>query len=158
MEKLDWAEVKEIYIEGIKTKMATFEIVDNILEYDEWINKKIKDACLVYIADKKVKGWASLSPASNREVYRGVAELSVYVSSKTQGRGVGSELIQAIIDYTEANNIWTIQSSIFPSNTPSILLHKKFDFREIGYREKIAQIDGVWKNNVLFERRSNSII
>ena len=68
--------------------------------------------------------------------------------------GIGSALMSHLIDKSEEAGIWTLYSSIFPENIASIRLHRKHGFREIGYREKIGQIDGVWRNTVLFERRS----
>jgi len=155
---LDWDKIKAIYINGINTQNATFERVENIKDYASWISSKIEDSCFVVEFDKEVVGWASLSPVSSRCVYSGVAEVSVYVDPTVGGKGIGSRLLGALVDYAENHNIWTIQSGIFPENESSIALHQKFGFRKVGYREKIGKMDGVWRDNVFFERRSTTIV
>ena len=102
-------------------------------------------------------GWAALSPVSGRCVYGGVAEVSVYIDNNAIGRGVGTSLLKELIIRSEANNIWTLQSGIFPVNKGSIALHLKCGFRKIGFKEKIGQRGGVWFDNVLMERRSTVI-
>ena len=99
-------------------------------------------------------GWAALTPVSGRCVYAGVAEVSVYISHAERGKGVGELLLKELISQSEANGIWTLQSSIFSENISSIRLHEKCGFRIVGYREKIVKKHGVWKDNILMERRS----
>ena len=105
----------------------------------------------------KVLGWAALSPVSSRCVYGGVAEVSVYVSKNSRGLGIGERLMSELIKASEMEGYWTLQSGIFPENLSSIRLHEKAGFRRIGYRERIGKRDGVWKDNVLMERRSKII-
>jgi phosphinothricin acetyltransferase len=87
-------------------------------------------------------------------VYRGVAEVSVYVSSAARGRGLGTALLQALIREAEAAGIWTLQAGIFPENTASICLHKSCGFREVGVRQKIGTLKSIWRDVLLLERRS----
>jgi len=101
-------------------------------------------------------GWAALSPVSKRQVYRGVAELTVYVAESARGRGIGRALLDELIAESERNGIWTLQASIFPENVASVELHRRCGFREIGRRERIAMLQGVWRDTLLFERRSNA--
>jgi phosphinothricin acetyltransferase len=104
--------------------------------------------------NNEVLGWAALSPISTREVYSGVAEVSIYVSEKSQGMGVGQKLLAQLIVESENHNIWMLQGAIFPENVGSIALHKKNGFRQLGIREKLGKMHGVWRNVVLMERRS----
>ncbi len=104
-----------------------------------------------------VLGWAALSPVSKREVYAGVAEVSVYVSAAARGRGVGGALMRALIEASERHGVWTLQSSVFPENQASIGLHLKHGFRELGRRERVARLHGVWRDTVLLERRSRVV-
>lgn len=153
-----WDAIKAIYTEGMLTKNATFETPDKLSTYDKWIHNKIKDAVFVYLENQEVLGWAALHQVSDRCVYAGVAELSIYISEQAQGKGVGSALMQHLINYTEAHNIWSIQAGMFPENKGSRALHQKFGFREIGIREKIGQMDGKWRDVLYMERRSPTII
>jgi len=102
-------------------------------------------------------GWAALSPVSSRQVYRGVAEVSVYVARTARGRGVGRALLEALIAESEACGVWTLQAGIFPENVASLALHTRCGFREVGTRHKIGQLGGTWRDTALLERRSERI-
>ncbi|MED4698196.1 GNAT family N-acetyltransferase [Lysinibacillus capsici] len=153
MEKKDLKEVLKIYKEGIETGMATFEtIVPSKQVWDERHH-----AALRFVAEEhsRVVGWIGISPISTRAVYSGVGEVSVYISSDSKGKGIASKLFKVLIEESEKAGFWTLQSSIFAINTSSIQLHKKMGFRIVGTREKIAQLDGIWHDAVLMERRLN---
>jgi L-amino acid N-acyltransferase YncA len=156
MKKADWEAVSKIYQEGIETKTATFQ--QDVPDYAQW-NRDHMKPCRFVASDPSgtIVGWAALTPVSTRCVYQGVAEVSVYVTPHAKGVGIGKALLLHLIEASEQNGIWTLQSSIISSNTASIRLHKKCGFRLIGYREKIAKdMDGIWQNIVLLERRSKS--
>ncbi|MDQ0202277.1 L-amino acid N-acyltransferase YncA [Neobacillus ginsengisoli] len=86
-----------------------------------------------------------------------MAEVSIYVSQIHRGEGIGSALLKSLVDSSEKNGYWTLQAGIFPENKESIKLHKKFGFREIGRRERIGKMNGVWRDVILLERRSNKV-
>jgi L-amino acid N-acyltransferase YncA len=148
----DWESVRSIYLAGIATSMATFET--SAPNWEQWHNSHLPAPRFVAIADEAVVGWASLSPVSTRSVYAGVAEVSVYVAPEQQGRGIGRALLQTLVEQSEQNGIWTLQASIFPENALSISLHKACGFREVGIRQRIGKLKGVWRNTLLLERRS----
>ena len=155
MQPVDWPAVSRIYAEGIHTGFATFE--KEIPSYDKWDKAHLKECRLVAWQDTEVVGWASLSPVSSRCVYGGVAEVSVYVSKEHRGKGVGRQLLLSLIDASEKAGFWTLQSGIFPENRASIQLHETCGFRLLGKRERVGKLDGIWKDNVLFERRSKTV-
>ncbi len=155
MQPSDWEDIARIYAEGIATGYATFE--QEIPSYGDWDSNHLSN-CRIVAADKgKIHGWAALSPVSGRCVYGGVAEVSVYVAENARGLGVGKSLMQALITQSEEAGLWTLQSGIFPENKASIILHEKVGFRKIGYRERVGKLDNIWKDNVLFERRSTKV-
>lgn len=151
----DWPSISEIYLQGIATGFATFET--DAPTYEAWDNAHLTSCRIVVCENEKVLGWAALSPVSSRCVYGGVAEVSVYVGGENRGKGVGRLLMEKLIEESEAEGLWTIQSGIFPENEASIELHKKVGFRYIGTRERVGKLHGVWKDNLLFERRSKII-
>ncbi|TMU54713.1 GNAT family N-acetyltransferase [Flagellimonas algicola] len=155
MKPSDWEQVSQIYLEGIATGFATFEQL--IPSYEAWDNAHVEQCRLVAETNEEIHGWAALSSVSGRCVYGGVGEVSVYVSAKSRGMGVGRLLMESLITASEAVGYWTIQSGIFPENEASINLHKKVGFRFIGKRERVGKINGVWKDNLLFEKRSKTI-
>ncbi|HTA07047.1 MAG TPA: GNAT family N-acetyltransferase [Streptosporangiaceae bacterium] len=104
-----------------------------------------------------VLGWVAASAVSDRCVYAGVIEHSVYVRPDARGRGVGHQLLDTLIRSTETAGIWTIQSGIFPENTASLALHARAGFRTVGIRERIGCHHGRWRDVLLIERRSQAI-
>jgi phosphinothricin acetyltransferase len=115
-------------------------------------------ACrLVAVEAGRVVGWAALNPVSGRAVYAGVAEVSIYVAAEAQGRGIGTQLLAALVSESEKAGFWTLQAGIFPENRASVELHKKCGFRIVGVREKIGQMKGWWRDVLLLERRSPAI-
>ena len=151
MKASDWDEVRSIYLEGIRSENSTFET--DAPTWETWDEGHLKIARLVMRDEEKVIGWAALSPVSKRDVYRGVAEVTVYVTESARGKGIGRALLEALIAESEKNGIWTLQASIFPENIASIELHLRCGFREVGRRERIAMLNGVWRDTILFERR-----
>ena len=151
----DWDEVAFIYQEGIATGNATFET--NVPEYEKWDTSHLRDCRLVARAGSKVIGWAALSPDSRRCAYSGVAEVSIYVTTSARGIGVGKALLSAVISESESTGIWTLQAGIFPENITSIALTKACGFREVGRRERVGQMDGIWRDVILMERRSKVV-
>jgi phosphinothricin acetyltransferase len=147
--------VAAIYAEGIATGTATFET--NIPSWEAWDRSHLPFGRIAALENDTILGWAALSPVSSRCVYGGVAEVSVYVSAQARGKGVGKFLLQNLIRSSEENHIWTLQSGVFRENKASIALHEKCDFRIIGYKERIGQLQGVWYDNVLLERRSRVV-
>lgn len=151
----DWTEVAKIYQEGIDSGLATFE--KSVPSWDAWNANHIPTCRLVAESGHEIVGWAALSAVSSRCVYGGVAEVSVYVSKKSRRKKIGELLLQRLILESEHNGYWSLQSGIFPENEASIRLHKKAGFRQIGYKERIGALDGVWKDNILMEKRSQTV-
>jgi L-amino acid N-acyltransferase YncA len=149
----DWADVAAIYHDGMRDGLATFET--EVPSWQDWeAGHTIR---VVADLDEQVIGWAALGPASSRWAYRGVAESSVYVARDRHGRGVGRALMEALIERSERAGIWTIQTSVFPENEASLNLHERVGFRVVGVRKSIARRDGLWRDTVLMERRSEAI-
>lgn len=151
----NYAEVVDIYLEGIATGMATFETQAPF--WKEWEEKHLPFGNITLKEEGKIQGWAALSAVSSRCVYAGVAEVSVYVAAAARGKGVGRKLLYKLIDISEENNIWTLQAGIFRNNEASINLHKSCGFRVIGYKEKIGKLGNEWLDNMLLERRSTKV-
>jgi phosphinothricin acetyltransferase len=155
MQPRDWELVREIYIEGMATGQATFET--EAPDWERWDAGHLRQCRLVARNSDGILGWAALSPVSKREVYAGVAEVSVYVAASARGHGVGAALMRALIEDSERHGVWTLQSSIFIENQASVALHINHGFREVGRRERIARRHGVWRDTVLLERRSRAV-
>jgi phosphinothricin acetyltransferase len=155
MKALDWEQVRSIYLEGIATGIATFET--DAPAWEKWDAGHLRRARLVARTEAGILGWAALSPVSDRCVYGGVAEVSVYVGERGRGRGVGRALLDALVEASERNGIWTLQAGVFPENAASLRLHLRCGFREVGRRERIGKLNGAWRDTLLLERRSPNV-
>ncbi len=154
MQNRDWPAVRIIYQEGIESGLATFET--HVPSWAEWDWNHLRNCRYVAVRQNAIVGWAALSLVSRRQVYAGVAEVSIYVASSVQRQGVGGALLQTLIYGSEQAGFRTLQATIFAENKASIVLHNSCDFRLVGYREQIGQREGVWHNTVLLERRAQS--
>ncbi|WP_082930852.1 GNAT family N-acetyltransferase [Shewanella woodyi] len=151
----DFKAVSDIYQEGIDGGNATFEKQPKA--WPEWDCAMLTPCRLVIEVDSQLVGWAGLLPTSTREAYAGVVEVSIYISGKAKGNGAGYALLTELIKQSEEAGCWTLQSAIFPENQASINLHQKCGFKILGVRERLGQMNGVWRDVVLMERRSDKV-
>jgi len=150
------AQVLDIYRLGIATGHATFETEPP--SWPEFTGGRLPGHRFVALDGDRVLGWTACSAVSDRCVYSGVVEHSVYVHPGARGRGVGRALLRALIDSTERAGIWTIQSGVFPENTASLALHHACGFRTVGTRERVGRHHGAWRDVILLERRSPRVV
>ncbi|MCH4823223.1 GNAT family N-acetyltransferase [Gramella lutea] len=151
----DASAILNIYRLGLETRNATFET--RVPTWEEWNKKFHRHSRLVFTEENTIKGWAGLTPFSTREVYKGVAEVSIYVHPSFHGEGIATRLLKALIPSSEEHNTWTLFSSVFPENNATIKLHENLGFKLLGRREKIAKLEGVWRDTLIFERRSQRV-
>lgn len=143
--------VRRIYAEGIATGQATFET--SVPPASTLWRKWLPAHRWVAEVDGEVVGWAAAVRTSQRDCYAGVAETSVYVAEGFRGRGVGKALLHRQVTAADADGLWTLQTSVFPENRASLALHHSAGYRTLAVRDRIAQLDGVWRDTVLLERR-----
>ncbi|MBW6409857.1 GNAT family N-acetyltransferase [Clostridium weizhouense] len=156
MKKEDFNEMMNIYNEGIKTGISTFQT--EVPSYNEWDEAHIKTCRLIAKSDKKILGWVALSKIFAREVYNGFLELSIYIKEGYKGNGIGRKLLNSVIEESEKEEIWSLQSLIISTNEASINLHSNCGFRKVGYWEKAGKMkDGIWHDVVVMERRSKMV-
>jgi L-amino acid N-acyltransferase YncA len=153
----DWPNIERITQEGIDTGVATFETKPK--PQAKWEGKSVPGSLLVAEAEGgKILGWIALWPASDRCAYAGVAEVSIYVGTDAAGKGIGKALLRHLITVSETKlGIWTIQAGIFEDNPGSLALHKSCGFRILGTRKRIGKLNGVWRDNIQLERRSDVV-
>jgi phosphinothricin acetyltransferase len=152
MTKADWPGVSAIYQEGIDGGHATFETA--LPTWDRWDRGHIAPCRFVARLEGDIVGWAAMSPISERRVYRGVAEVSIYIAVSARRRGVGWALLDRLVRESETAGFWTLQAGMFPENAASIALHRACGFGEVGLRRRIGQLNGAWRDVLLMERRS----
>ena len=150
-----WPDVARIYAEGIATGNATFE--SSVPDWERWDASHLPEHRFVALVDGRVVGWIAASAVSDRCVYGGVVENSIYVGADARGKGVGRALLERLIDSTERAGVWTIETGIFPENEASIRLHERAGFETVGVRKRLGKHNGVWRDVVLLERRSDKV-
>lgn len=156
MQPEDGPRVLEILQQGIDGRKSTFET--EVPTWESWEMKYIDSGRLVIEnSENLIVGWAAMQSISQRPCYNGVAEVSIYVDTDYQGQGLGKLLLQKSVLLSEEHGFWTLQAGIFPENTFSTRLFQSLGFRNVGKREKIAKLDGQWKDIILMERRSTII-
>jgi len=151
--KEDYTACAKIYKDGMATGIATFET--QVPDWEHWDQKFLTPCRLVAYIEDEVVGWIALTPFSSREVYKGVAEVTLYVASNSRGKGVGTHLLKGCIDLSEKEGFWTLQAKIFLQNKSSLQLFKNCGFRNVGVRKKLGMRDGIWYDNMLMERRTS---
>jgi L-amino acid N-acyltransferase YncA len=147
----DWPAVAEIYWDGMRDGLATFET--EVPTWAAWDAVHLPGHRIVAGRLGEVVGFAALSPASTRRCYAGVVENSVYVARAARGHGIGRALLEKLIGGARGAGIWTIQCAIFPENRASLALHERCGFRVVGMRERIARRDGIWRDTLFLEKR-----
>jgi L-amino acid N-acyltransferase YncA len=147
----DWPAVAEIYWDGMRDGLATFET--ELPPWTEWDAAHLAGHRLVAERAGRVVGFGALASVSDRRCYVGVVEDTVYVARDARGLGVGRMLLEQLIAGARVCGIWTVQCSIFPENRASLALHQRCGFRVVGTRERIGRRDGIWRDTVLLERR-----
>ena len=150
----DMPAVLAIYDEGLATRNATFET--QLPTARQLRAKWLPEMAWVAELDGDVVGWTAVMPVSGRDCYAGVGETSVYVAEAARGRGVGKALLYTQVMEADRAGMWTLQTSIFPENRVSLALHHSAGYRTLAVRTRIAQLDGIWRDTVLLERRSET--
>lgn len=153
----DLEQVRAIYAEGVAGRNATFET--EVPEASTLAARWLADQRWVAEGSgrpgqpDRLLGWAAVSPVSQRACYAGVGESTVYVTTSAHGAGVGRALLEHLVRAADTGGLWTLQATVFPENLASLRLHRAAGFREVGVRDRIARLDGRWRDTVLLERR-----
>lgn len=148
----DLTSIADIYNQGIRARSSTFETRERTADdIRTWLEHP-DFPLLVADKDGHVLGWIHASSYRARECYKGIAEFSVYIDENARGQGIGSILMTAFLDACEKAGFWKVLSRIFPENTASRALCKKYGFREVGLYDKHAKLDGVWRDVIIVEK------
>lgn len=121
---------------------------------EEWEDSLMPIGRYVYEESGAVLGFTVLHPFSQRPCYSGVAEISIYITAKARGKGIGRLLLRKLIEESEKKGIRCLTSNIYATNTAGRRLHETLGFREVGFRERLMKtIKGEWMSVVIYELR-----
>lgn len=154
----DYAQVQEIYVQGLETGHATYE--RHAPTWEEFTGRKIEGTVFVAVErddDEMVLGWVSAAPISHREVFYGVVEDSVYIRKGASGRGIAGALLDRLIEECQQLGKWGIHSWIFPENEGSVKLHESRGFQKVGTLRHLAkmpygELKGQWRDTAIWEK------
>lgn len=152
----DWPAMRAIFLQGIATGQSSFETPESVPQHwEQWAEYRHSDSVFVLEDEQsQIQAWGALAPTSARWCYRGVAEVQLYVADDARGQGLGRRMLAHLIEYSEQSGVWTLQAVVFPENQASRRLFAALGFREVGRREKVARMNGEWRDTLLLERRS----
>ena len=149
----DAPHIADIYNQSIAERGATFETEPRTAESMRARIAESEQFPLLVAEDEDVViGWAGLSTYRPRACYAGIAEFSIYLDRAARGRGVGRQLLDALLASARERGYWKLLSRVFPANTASRALCRACGFREVGVYEKHGQLDGEWLDVVIVER------
>lgn len=147
-ELADASAIAAIYNSASAAKPATNLVTwqESVEDREKWLAQMEKDNYPVYVAvdDDEIVGWAAYFQFVTPTIYYGTAEDSIYIAESARGKGVGSELMDTLMDHAKENDyVETMITYIVDTNESSIALHKKFGFVETGRMPNIHTKDGV---------------
>jgi L-amino acid N-acyltransferase YncA len=145
--------VAAIYNEGIEGRIATFETrLRTPTDIVAWLGAGERLPLLVAEDDAAVVGWARIHAYSDRPVYAGVGEVSVYVTQAARGRGIGRALPEALQEEAIELGYWKLTGKLFTENVASAAMIRRCGWRDVGLHLSHARLDGEWRDVLLVER------
>jgi L-amino acid N-acyltransferase YncA len=157
IEMADLYAVNEIYNQAVRSKYQTAETEETSLEYRRrWYDEHLLDDYPVFVMEEvsAVVGWVSLCEyRKDRKALRYTSEVSFYIRKDRQGQGIGTELLEFVIDRAREISIKTLIGILLEPNTASIRLLKKFNFQKWGDMPNVAEFDGIECNHQFYGLR-----
>jgi L-amino acid N-acyltransferase YncA len=150
----DIEQILSIYNEGISDRIATLETTIKDMNYmTDWFNKHT-DRYKIVVSEHngEVLGYASLNSYSQRDVYRGVADLSIYIKREFRGKGIGGKLLTEIETQAKENDFHKIVLFTFPFNELGQGLYRKKGYREVGVFHNQGMLDGEYVDVMAMEK------
>jgi L-amino acid N-acyltransferase YncA len=150
----DILSILTIYNQGIEDRIATLETeIKDETYMRNWLENH-RGRYKVIVAEEmgQIVGWASLNQYNNRCAYDGVADLSVYISRRYRGKGVGQKLLERLESLAKENGFHKIILFTFPFNQSGQGLYKKMGFREVGVFQKQGILDGEFVDVMAMEK------
>lgn len=154
----DAAALMEIYNPVVLTSTATFDLVPRDLgEQRAWIADRSGARVVLVAVDDDVAvapvaGFAALSPYRDRAAYATTVEDSVYVHPDHQGRGVGRQLLTALVDTARAHGFHAVMGRIVADHEASIALHAACGFEVVGTEREVGRKFGRWLDVTTMQR------
>ena len=147
----DLPAVARIYAEAVEDRVATFDTDPHPPVH---FLARLQTGLPMVVAEREgaVIGWAGVLPYSDREVYAGVGLYSVFVARAARGSGVGTLILRALVQASEARGLHKLVGRIFTTNQASIAVAHACGFREVGVHRRHGRLDGRWQDVVVVER------
>ncbi|MDO8549044.1 MAG: N-acetyltransferase family protein [Ignavibacteria bacterium] len=133
--------ITDIYNDAVLTTTATFDSEPISLDEQRIWFAEHDNKFPIFIALKsdKVIGWASLSKWSGRCAYSDTAEISVYIKDGYRGKGIGTKLINKVLEEGKQAGVHTVLARIAEGSEASIKLHKNAGFEYVGVMREVGK-------------------
>jgi phosphinothricin acetyltransferase len=141
-----------IYNAAIHERGSTFETTPRTAEDFEARIGDERFPLLVGTDGEKVVGWAGLASYSDRPCYAGIGEASVYVDASVRGRGIGTQLAEALASTAQGGGFHKMIGKLFTDNVASIRLVERCGFDAVGLHRRHGKLDGTWRDVLVVER------
>ena len=140
----DLSDIVAIYNETIAGRMVTADTENvTVAEKRDWFNNHTAERPIyVYCENNQVLAWLSYKSFYGRPAYDGTVEMSIYITAKAQGKGLGKKLMNFAQTQAKQLNIKVLLGFIFSHNLPSVKLFKHFNFAVWGELPNVAIMDG----------------
>jgi len=150
----DIEQITEIYNQGIQDRIATLEAdTKNREDMLKWFSRSERHKVLIIKgATGDINGWASLNVFNKRECYRGVADLSIYIRREERGKGLGKQLLVALIEIAKQVGFHKMVLTTFALNIAGQSLYKSVGFTKVGTYIKQGMMDGKWIDTTIMEK------
>jgi phosphinothricin acetyltransferase len=154
-EPRDAEAIRSIYNPEVLESTVTFDLVPRSQEEQlRWIESHSggHPAIVAVGDDGEVVGFGSLSPYRPRPAYAPTVEDSVYVRRDRQGHGIGTAVLEALVELARGHGFHSIIARIVGGHEASIALHRRCGFTEIGCEREVGRKFGRWLDVVLMQR------
>lgn len=143
----DLGALRDIYNDAVLNTTAIWnEVAIDLDNRRAWLELRAQQGFPVLVAEDagEVVGYASYGPWRAFDGFRETVEHSVYVRADQRGKGVGPQLMQALIDRARAQGLHVMVAAIESGNAASIRLHERLGFATTGQMPQVGQKFGRW--------------
>lgn len=152
----DLPAIVAIYNSTIASRMVTADLEPVSVESRlPWFHAHQPARRPLWVAeqDGRIVAWISLSDFYGRPAYNGTAEVSIYLDESVRGQGMGSQLLQYVLETAPQFGVHTLLGFIFGHNVPSLKLFQRFGFASWAHLPEVAQLDGVARDLIILGRK-----
>jgi len=156
----DLADIVAIYNSTISSRLVTADLDEvSVASRQAWFDEHSPEKRPLWVLEldqgqgRQILGWLSFSNFYGRPAYAGTAELSVYLHPDARGKGLGTYCLKLAESQAPLVGVHTLLGFIFGHNAPSMRLFEKLGYRKWAELPKVANLDGIERDLIIFGKR-----